>query len=170
MMSDKLIYGSIDVEKDEIKVKENIGGGEEYVKVNNKKKKKKVKVKMESERVEKRKKKVKKKVERKNVKSIDVVVSEKKKILVSGRGIDKEIGGRVRIKGKIKKIRKVGYLDLIRGSIRIIGKRIKLDEGNVKMVGDINKKINLVERQEGEGIKEIVNVKGKVEDIKIVLQ
>lgn len=127
-------------------MKENIGGGEEYVKVNNKKKKKKVKVKMESERVEKRKKKVKKKVERKNVKSIDVVVSEKKKILVSGRGIDKEIGGRVRIKGKIKKIRKVGYLDLIRGSIRIIGKRIKLDEGNVKMVGDINKKINLVER------------------------
>ncbi|MGO1162092.1 translocation/assembly module TamB domain-containing protein [Brucella pseudogrignonensis] len=168
LMRDPLIAGRIDVERAEITVPENLGGGATYVPVQHINTPKNVQITLDRAKVETRKSRVPVPTSRPSVPSLDVLVNAPNKIFVRGRGLDTELGGRVRLTGPITNIQPVGSFDLIRGRISILGQRITFDEGTVTLVGDLNPQINFVARSEGDNITAIVTVTGTVDNLNIV--
>lgn len=168
LMRDPLIAGRIDVERAEITVPENLGGGATYVPVRHINTPKNVQITLDRAKVETRKSKVPVPTSRPSVPRLDVLVNAPNQIFVRGRGLDTELGGRVRLTGPVTNIQPVGSFDLIRGRISILGQRITFDEGSVTLVGDLNPQINFVARSEGDNITAIVTVTGTVDNLNIV--
>lgn len=168
LMRDPLIAGRIDVERAEITVPENLGGGATYVPVQHINTPKNVQITLDRAKVETRKSRVPVPTSRPSVPRLDVLVNAPNKIFVRGRGLDTELGGRVRLTGPITNIQPVGSFALIRGRISILGQRITFDEGTVTLVGDLNPQINFVARSEGDNITAIVTVTGTVDNLNIV--
>ncbi len=162
-----LIAGRIDVERAEISVPENLGGGATYVPVRHKNTPKKVEQTLERAKVEARQPKGRKPAATNAGPRLDVLVNAPNQIFVRGRGLDTELGGRVRLTGSVSDIKPVGAFDMIRGRIGILGQRITFDEGNVTLVGDLNPQLNFVARSEGNEITAIVTVRGTVDNLDI---
>jgi translocation and assembly module TamB len=68
---------------------------------------------------------------------LDILVSAPAKIFVRGRGLDAELGGKVRLTGTSNAVVTAGRFDLIRGRMDILTKRFTLDEGNIEMQGSL---------------------------------
>lgn len=168
LMRDPLISGRINVERAEISVPENLGGGATYVPVEHINTPAAVEATLERAKVEERRSKVPTPTARPSMPRLDVVVSAPNQVFVRGRGLDAELGGRVRLTGPLTNIHPVGAFDLIRGRIGILGQRITFDEGNVTLVGDLNPQLNFVARTEGSDITAIVTVTGTVDNLNIV--
>ncbi|MBV2142226.1 translocation/assembly module TamB [Falsochrobactrum sp. TDYN1] len=168
LMRDPLISGRIDVDRAEISVPENLGGGATYVPVRHINTPKNVQATLDRAKVEERRSKVPTPTARPSVPRLDVLVSAPNQIFVRGRGLDTELGGRVRLTGPVTNIQPVGAFDLIRGRIGILGQRITFDEGNVTLVGDLNPQLYFVARSEGNDITAIVTVSGTVDNLNIV--
>ncbi|MFK0683884.1 translocation/assembly module TamB domain-containing protein [Ochrobactrum sp. BD67] len=167
LMRDPLISGRIDVDRAEISVPENLGGGAAYVPVQHKNTPKNVQATLDRAKVETRKSKVPTPTSRPTVPRLDVVISAPNQIFVRGRGLDTELGGRLRLTGPVTDIKPVGSFDMIRGRIGILGQRITFDEGHVTLVGDLNPQLNFVARSEGNEITAIVTVTGTVDNLDI---
>jgi len=172
LVRDPLIGGRIDVERMEISVPENLGGGATYVPVRHKNTPKNVQTTLERAKVETRKGRKGKARTAPAASSggprLDVTVNAPNKIFVRGRGLDTELGGHVRLTGPISNIQPVGAFDMLRGRIEILGQRITFDEGHVTLVGDLNPQLNFVARSQGNNITAIVTVTGTVDDLNIV--
>ncbi len=168
LMRDPLISGRIDVDRAEISVPENLGGGAAYVPVRHKNTPKNVQITLDRAKVETRRSRVPTPTARPTVPRLDVLINAPNQIFVRGRGLDTELGGRVRLTGPITDIKPVGSFDMIRGRIGILGQRITFDEGHVTLVGDLNPQLNFVARSEGDEITAIVTVTGTVDDLNIV--
>ena len=167
LMRDPLISGRIDVDRAEISVPENLGGGAAYVPVRHKNTPKNVQVTLDRAKVETRRSKVPTPTARPTVPRLDVLINAPNQIFVRGRGLDTELGGRLRLTGPVTDIKPVGAFDMIRGRIGILGQRITFDEGNVTLVGDLNPQLNFVARSEGNEITAIVTVRGTVDNLDI---
>ena len=167
LMRDPLISGRIDVDRAEISVPENLGGGAAYVPVQHKNTPKNVQATLDRAKVETRKSKVPTPTSRPTVPRLDVLISAPNQIFVRGRGLDTELGGRLRLTGPVTDIKPVGSFDMIRGRIGILGQRITFDEGHVTLVGDLNPQLNFVARSEGNEITAIVTVTGTVDNLDI---
>ncbi|MCV9906338.1 translocation/assembly module TamB [Brucella sp. HL-2] len=168
LMRDPLISGRIDVDRAEITVPENLGGGAAYVPVRHINTPKNVQATLDRAKVETRRSRVPTPTARPTVPRLDVTVNAPNQIFVRGRGLDTELGGRVRLTGPVTDIKPVGSFDLIRGRIGILGQRITFDEGHVTLVGDLNPQLNFVARSEGDDITAIVTVTGTVDNLNIV--
>ena len=168
LMRDPLIAGRIDVDRAEITVPENLGGGAAYVPVRHIHTPKNVQITLDRAKVETRRGAVPTPTARPTVPRLDIVVNAPNQIFVRGRGLDTELGGSVRLTGPVTNIQPVGSFDLIRGRIAILGQRITFDEGTVTLVGDLNPQINFVARSEGDDITAIVTVTGTVDNLNIV--
>lgn len=168
LMRDPLIAGRVDVQRAEITVPENLGGGATYVPVRHINTPKNVQITLDRAKVETRRGAVPTPRARPTVPRLDIVVNAPNQIFVRGRGLDTELGGRVRLTGPVTNIQPVGSFDLIRGRIAILGQRITFDEGTVTLVGDLNPQINFVARSEGDDITAIVTVTGTVDNLNIV--
>jgi len=167
LMSDPLISGRIDVDRAEISVPENLGGGAAYVPVRHKNTPKNVQVTLDRAKVETRRSRVPTPTARPTVPRLDVLINAPNQIFVRGRGLDTELGGRLRLTGPVTDIKPVGSFDMIRGRIGILGQRITFDEGHVTLVGDLNPQLNFVARSEGNEITAIVTVTGTVDNLDI---
>lgn len=167
LMRDPLISGRIDVDRAEISVPENLGGGAAYVPVRHKNTPKNVQVTLDRARVETRRSRVPTPTARPTVPRLDVLINAPNQIFVRGRGLDTELGGRLRLTGPVTDIKPVGSFDMIRGRIGILGQRITFDEGHVTLVGDLNPQLNFVARSEGNEITAIVTVTGTVDNLDI---
>lgn len=66
---------------------------------------------------------------------LDVLISAPARIFVRGRGVDAELGGRLRLTGTTANILSSGQFSLIRGRLDILEKRFTLDEGSVQLQG-----------------------------------
>lgn len=75
---------------------------------------------------------------RPSVLQLDITLSAPNRLFVRGRGVDAELGGSVRLTGPATNIRPVGSFRLIRGRINIVGRRIVLTEGTVRLVGNLD--------------------------------
>lgn len=168
LMRDPLIAGRVDVERAEITVPENLGGGAAYVPVRHIHTPRNVQITLDRAKVETRRGAVPTPTARPTVPRLDITVNAPNQIFVRGRGLDTELGGSVRLTGPVTNIQPVGSFDLIRGRIGILGQRITFDEGTVTLVGDLNPQINFVARSEGDDITAIVTVTGTVDNLNIV--
>ncbi len=66
---------------------------------------------------------------------LDVTVAAPNRLFLRGRGIDAELGGEVRLGGTLRAVVPSGQLDLIRGRLDILGKRLVLDEASLALEG-----------------------------------
>ena len=75
---------------------------------------------------------------------LDIVINAPSRIFIRGRGLDAELGGRLRIGGTSNNVIPVGRFELIRGRIDILQQRFDLDEGTASLQGDFAPFIRLV--------------------------
>lgn len=106
---------------------------------------------------------------RPSVLRLDLVVNAPNQIFVRGRGLDAELGGRVRLTGPVVDIEPIGSFELIRGRLSIVGKRIDLDEGLITLEGDLNPIIEFVARVEADDIDAFIRISGRLDDLSVSL-
>jgi len=100
---------------------------------------------------------------------LDIVVNSPNRIFVRGRGIDAELGGRVRVTGPLDNLRPIGAFNLIRGRLSILSKRLQLTEGRVTLTGSLDPTINLTAQVSGEEIVAYVRLTGRASNLALDL-
>lgn len=76
--------------------------------------------------------------------ALDLSINAPNRIFVRGRGLDAELGGRLRLAGTTDSVAPDGFFELIRGRIDILGKRLILTEGRVSMQGSLDPYLRFV--------------------------
>lgn len=99
--------------------------------------------------------------------TLDVSVNAPNRIFVRGRGLDAELGGRIRLTGPTFDIVPVGQFDLIRGRLSLVGRRFDLQEGSIIMQGDLNPQINFLALVETEDVDAFIRIEGRLDDIEV---
>lgn len=98
---------------------------------------------------------------------LDITVNAPNRIFVRGRGLDTELGGQVRLTGPVTDISPVGEFNLIRGRLSIVGQRIELSQGTVRLAGDLDPILDfLAETRSGEIIA-FIRLRGRVSDLEV---
>jgi translocation and assembly module TamB len=82
--------------------------------------------------------------------ALDLAINAPNRIFVRGRGLDAELGGRLRIRGTTADVAPDGFFELIRGRFDILGKRLTLTEGRVNMQGSLDPYLRFVAETEVE--------------------
>jgi translocation and assembly module TamB len=104
---------------------------------------------------------------RPSVLQLDVTVAAPNQVFIRGRGLDVEVGGSVRLTGPVNDIRPVGGFQLNRGRLTILGQRVTFTQGEVTLVGDLDPYLNLVAQTQGEGLTVYVTVSGRASEIRV---
>ena len=76
--------------------------------------------------------------------ALDLTINAPRRIFVRGRGLDAELGGRLRIGGTPRDVAPDGFFELIRGRFDVLGKRLTLNEGRVTMRGSLDPYLRFV--------------------------
>lgn len=69
---------------------------------------------------------------------LDLTVRIPSRLFVRGRGLDAELGGVLRLTGTTNDVSPVGSFDLIRGRLDLLGRRLTLTEGAVRLRGSFD--------------------------------
>ncbi|WP_367647692.1 translocation/assembly module TamB domain-containing protein [Ruegeria arenilitoris] len=69
--------------------------------------------------------------------ALDISLLAPKAVFVRGRGVNAELGGRINIGGTTASVIPSGQIELIRGNIDILGRRLALTKGLVTLQGDL---------------------------------
>jgi len=101
---------------------------------------------------------------------LDVQIDAENRIFVRGRGLDAELGGRLRLSGTATNVIPQGQFSLIRGRLDILGKRLELVEGSARLQGVLIPTLRMVARTSSDGIILFVFVEGAADapEIKFV--
>lgn len=75
---------------------------------------------------------------------LDLAINAPRRIFVRGRGLDAELGGRLRIRGTTRDVAPDGFFELIRGRFDVLGQRLTLNEGEVTMQGSLDPYLRFV--------------------------
>ncbi len=82
---------------------------------------------------------------------IDVLIVADSRIFVRGRGLDAELGGRLRVTGSTADVVPVGRFDLIHGRLDVLGKRFDLIEGRAQLQGALDPWVRFAAETEASG-------------------
>lgn len=99
--------------------------------------------------------------------TLDVTINAPNRIFVRGRGLDAELGGRIRLTGPSFDIVPVGQFELLRGRLSVIGRRFDLQEGSIVMQGDLNPQINFLARVETADVEAFIRIEGRLDDVTV---
>jgi len=77
---------------------------------------------------------------------LDIAVDSPQRLFVRGRGVDAELGGRVRVQGSKGAFQGVGQFDLIRGRMDFLGRRVNFTEGKITLSGNLEPQIDFIAR------------------------
>ncbi|WP_294610919.1 translocation/assembly module TamB domain-containing protein [uncultured Roseovarius sp.] len=91
---------------------------------------------------------------------LNLSINAPSRIFVRGRGLDAELGGRLRLAGTTDAVEPVGVFQLIRGRLDILGKRLELTEGLVNMQGALDPFIRFVAETTAEDVSVMIVVEG----------
>lgn len=92
--------------------------------------------------------------------NLNVVISAPNKVFVRGRGLDVELGGQLLLSGRAGNVVTSGGFELIRGRLDILGRRLDVTEGTVRLLGDLDPEIRLVATTQAEGINVNITTEG----------
>lgn len=99
---------------------------------------------------------------------LDIRVRVPNELFIRGRGLDAELGGRIRLRGTTQDIVPTGAIELIRGRINVLGQRIVFNEGTITLLGSFDPVIRLVAQTEsGDATAISVIVEGPASDPQI---
>ncbi len=82
---------------------------------------------------------------------IDLIIDAPSRIFVRGRGLDAELGGRLRLTGTTAALVPQGQFELVRGRLNILGKRLDLTEGLVRLQGAFDPYLRFIAETEAQG-------------------
>ncbi|MEO5806387.1 translocation/assembly module TamB domain-containing protein [Devosia sp.] len=165
LVGNPLLAGNIGIEKADITVPENFGGGAGLIDVKHIDPPKAVAQTLARAKIDER---AAPSPQRRSAGLLlDVNVNAPNQIFIRGRGLDAEVGGSVRLTGSLTDIQPVGGFALTRGRLAILGQRVTFESGTVTLVGDLDPFLNLVARTEGEGITVFVTVSGRASNIAV---
>ena len=100
---------------------------------------------------------------------LDVTLNSPNRIFVRGRGIDAEMGGRLRVTGSLDNLQPIGGFTLIRGRLSILNKRLDLTEGRITMTGSLDPMIDLTAQVSGEDVVATLRLYGRASDLSLKL-
>jgi len=98
---------------------------------------------------------------------LDLTVRAPNQIFIRGRGLDAEVGGTLRLTGSLDDVHPVGAFDLIRGRLDILGQRMNFDSGSVTLTGDLDPEIALAATVPSDDITAKITVSGHASDPQI---
>ncbi len=94
--------------------------------------------------------------------AVDVLIDAPNRIFLRGRGLDAELGGSVRLGGTLNAISPSGAIELIRGRLDILGKRLDLSEASLVLEGDLVPYLTVVASNETDDVTSTVTIEGPV--------
>lgn len=95
---------------------------------------------------------------------LNVVVNAPEQIFIRGRGLDTELGGAMRVTGTTANPNPVGEIEVIRGRLDILGKRLDVTEGKVSLAGGLQPYIDLTATSESDDFEFLARIFGPVDD------
>ena len=98
---------------------------------------------------------------------LNVRVDAPNQIFVRGRGLDAELGGRVQVTGPITNVQPVGAFELRRGRLDVLGQRIDLTEGKVRLTGDLDPELDLVARTDAGDVEAFIRLSGRASKLDV---
>ena len=75
---------------------------------------------------------------------LDITIQSTNGVFVRGRGLDSELGGRIRLTGTTDNIEPSGVFELVRGRLEILGQRLDLTEGLIDLRGALDPYLRFV--------------------------
>jgi translocation and assembly module TamB len=96
--------------------------------------------------------------------ALDLTISAPDRVFLRGRGLDAELGGTLRLRGTTDAVVPDGGLDLIRGRLDILGKRLVLTEAQVRLEGDFVPFVRIAAATKSDGITSSVLIEGSAND------
>lgn len=99
--------------------------------------------------------------------ALDVTIAAPNRVFLRGRGLDAEMGGEFRIAGTTDNVQPMGGLTLVRGRLDILGKRLTLDEAELRMEGQLLPYLLVSATTENDGIVSGVRIEGPANDPKV---
>ncbi len=94
---------------------------------------------------------------------LDLTISAPSQVFLRGRGLDAELGGEVVLRGTTAAVAPAGGLELIRGRLDLLGRRLELTQGRIVMQGDLVPFVEVSAESAGEGITAFVTVSGPLD-------
>ncbi len=91
---------------------------------------------------------------------LDVRVNAPARIFIRGRGLDAEMGGALRLRGSTAQVIPEGQFDLLRGRLDILGKRLDLTEGYLRMQGSFVPFLHLVAQTTSGDVQILIGIDG----------
>lgn len=91
---------------------------------------------------------------------LDLVISAPHQIFVRGRGLDVELGGRIEIAGTTARPIPSGGLDLIRGHLDLLARRLQFEEARIVLPGDLDPDIYMAATSQNAGIDARIVIQG----------
>ncbi len=92
--------------------------------------------------------------------TLDLTISAPNRVFVRGRGIDAELGGNLRLRGKLSDPVTDGAFDMRRGRISVAGTRLDFTQGRVLFTGDLSPTLDFVAQTRTADVTAIVTVSG----------
>lgn len=100
---------------------------------------------------------------------LDITV-DAPRVFVRGRGLDVELGGRVRLTGTTTDVVPVGAIELVRGRLNLLGARLRVTEGEIVLEGTLVPVLRLravSEARSEDDVQAFVAIDGPVTDPQI---
>ncbi len=95
--------------------------------------------------------------------ALDLTISAPNRVFIRGRGLDAELGGEITLRGTTAAIVGSGALDLIRGRLAILGKRLVLTSARLAFQGDLVPYLEVVASNDSGGIVSSVVIEGRAD-------
>lgn len=96
--------------------------------------------------------------------ALDIAINAPNRIFLRGRGLDAELGGELRLLGRLSNLAPAGAFNLIRGRLDILGKRFALDEALLQLEGNLLPFIRVRASTENAGITANILIEGQADD------
>ncbi len=96
--------------------------------------------------------------------SLDLLVDAPGRIYVRGRGVDAELGGRLRLTGTSSDPVPVGGFDLRRGSLSVLSQRLEFTRGRALLTGDLVPTLDLEARANSGAVTVRILITGRADE------
>ncbi|MGD9864014.1 MAG: translocation/assembly module TamB domain-containing protein, partial [Pseudodonghicola sp.] len=98
---------------------------------------------------------------------LDIALLAHNRVFARGFGLQAELGGDLRIRGTTAAVEPSGQIELIRGTLDLLGRRLKLTKGIVSMQGDLQPYVEFESSTSTEDGKATIQIAGPMDAPKI---
>jgi translocation and assembly module TamB len=96
--------------------------------------------------------------------TLDVMVDVPGRIRVTGRGVDAELGGRLKVLGSLAESKPEGAFHLVQGKMQILTTQLDFTRANLTFAGDLSPQLDFLGTTQAGGASIRVAVTGKPTD------